>query len=272
MGELLGQRWRPALPQLDALQLVLVTLAVIGVWSLWRRNDPPMPASKQPARPARAAWSSAAVFTALVAAILIGAVLLGGAEFLGLIGLSTVTSFGGGEAYVGVADGFFVASGIVPAAEFYGQAVPVANALPGPILVKIASAVGYSYGLQSGGPQVGLAFAVAAFVLSVAACCAVAMLLMGGYGRISNSALVRRLGAYVLPVICGLLITTCLSMVRANMDIAERAELPDAAVGWATVLGAFGLWWLQRRLRLHDVVVLLIAGGASLAALAVAAG
>ena len=265
VGELFGQRWETSLPQLDALQLILVTLVVIGAWSVARRRaSTPAAPGTPPTASSRAAWWSAAAFTVVAAAVTLASFVVGGAGFLGLIGLSTVTSFGGGEAYVGVADGFFVASGIVPGSEFYGQAVPVANALPGPILVKVAAALGYSYGLQSGGWQLGLLFALATFLLSVAACSAIAMLIMGGYGKVSNSAFVRRLGAYVLPVICGLLITTCLSMLRANMAIARNADVNAPAVGWATIVGAAGLWRLDRRFHLHDVLLLLVAGGLSL--------
>lgn len=265
VGELFGQRWETSLPQLDALQLILVTLVVIGAWSVARRRaSTPAAPGAPPTVSSRAAWWSAAAFTVVVAAVTLASFVVGGAGFLGLIGLSTVTSFGGGEAYVGVADGFFVASGIVPGSEFYGQAVPVANALPGPILVKVAAALGYSYGLQSGGWQLGLLFALATFLLSVAACSVIAMLIMGGYGKVSNSAFVRRLGAYVLPVICGLLITTCLSMLRANMAIARNADVNAPAVGWATIVGAVGLWRLDRRFHLHDVLLLLVAGGLSL--------
>lgn len=265
VGELFGQRWETSLPQLDALQLILVTLVVIGAWSVARRRaSTPAAPGAPPTASSRAAWWSAAAFTVVAAAVTLASFVVGGAGFLGLIGLSTVISFGGGEAYVGVADGFFVASGIVPGSEFYGQAVPVANALPGPILVKVAAALGYSYGLQSGGWQLGLLFALATFLLSVAACSAIAMLIMGGYGKVSNSAFVRRLGAYVLPVICGLLITTCLSMLRANMAIARNADVNAPAVGWATIVGAMGLWLLDRHFHLHDVLLLLVAGGLSL--------
>lgn len=271
-GRLFGQEWNTAIPQLNALQLILATLVVIGVSTMVRRTGPaPVAGGPTPSKSATSAWWAGGAFSVLVAVVLVASFAIGGAGFLGLVGLSTVTSFGGGEAYVGVADGFFVASGIVPGNEFYGQAVPVANALPGPILVKIASALGYSYGLQAGGWQLGIVFAVAAFLLSVSACSAVAMLLMGGYGKVANSAFVRRLGSYVLPVICGLLITTCLSMILANMDIAGHAGINQPAVGWATLIGAVALWALHKRFHLHDVVLLLIAGGVSLVGMLLAA-
>jgi chromate transporter len=56
---------------------------------------------------------------------------------------SSIISFGGGDAYLSVADGLFVSSGMVTYQEFYSLLVPVANVLPGSILSKILTGVGY---------------------------------------------------------------------------------------------------------------------------------
>src|SRR5690606_29183060 len=121
---------------------------------------------------------------------------------LGLVSLSTVTSFGGGEAYVGVADGFFVAGGSVSSAVFYSQLVPIANALPGPILVKLAAGIGYTAVAPEHGAGPGWVAAGAAALVAVAACTAIAVLVMGAYQRAERSPLVRDIGLYILPVIC----------------------------------------------------------------------
>lgn len=57
--------------------------------------------------------------------------------------MSTVISFGGGEAYITIAETIFVSGGFIPSEVFYGQVLPVANALPGPILSKVLAAIGY---------------------------------------------------------------------------------------------------------------------------------
>ncbi|RRD45947.1 hypothetical protein EII42_09465 [Tessaracoccus sp. OH4464_COT-324] len=263
-GTLVGAHWAAAVPQLSAVQLVLVALAGAAVFSLlpWGRGH----LATADVTPGRT-LAPAALFAGVALAVLGLGFVLGHGHFLSLIGFSTVTSFGGGEAYVGVADGFFVATGTVSSAEFYGQAVPIANALPGPILVKIASALGYSYGTASGGWGVGVLLAGLAFLLSIAACSAVALLFMAGYDKASRSAFVRNLGQVILPVICGLLISTMLSMLNASMEIAERAAVSPATVGWVSLAGVAALWVVHRSGRLPDLVLLAIAGGVSLGAL-----
>lgn len=260
VSELFGQQWQPDLPRLGAVQVVLLGIALIAVGHLLR----PGGGRRVPVRGAssRAPWQALGLLlVAMAFGFGLALVLLPeGGRFLGLVGLSTVTSFGGGEAYVAVADGFFVASDMVDGVQFYGQTVPIANALPGPILVKIASCLGFLFDTGSAGWPVGVVFAVAAFVVSVAASCTPALALLAGHEKVAGSVFVRRLGSYILPVICGLLVTTSFSMVRASMEIAHRAQVSGAAVGWASLAAVALLWLAQRRWRLPDLVLLAGAG------------
>lgn len=272
LGDLFGFSvgWR--VPAISALGLILVSIAAIGVSTLiWRRGSGSVPVAE--ATPGRGTRPAILWFTVLTAvAILIGWVVYGapGLEFLGLIAGSAVSSFGGGEAYVGVADGFFVRPGHVSSAEFYGQLVPVANALPGPILVKVAAGVGFIFGSGLGGWMLGLSFALFAFAASVASCSGVSLVVLSAYDRFAQSLFMQRLGAYILPVICGLLLTTSCAMVAANAEIAHRAGILPIPVAWGTLLGALALWWLHRRFGLPDLILLAIAGGTSLLALSLA--
>ncbi len=267
VGVLVGRQWQPELPRLSAVGLVLVSLGAIAALSLFSRPTDGGGASLPMAGGKGKNMASAVAFSVLAVVALAVGFALGSGQFMSLVGLSTVSSFGGGEAYVGVADGFFVAPGHVDSLEFYGQVVPVANALPGPILVKVASALGYSFGLANGGPGLAVAVAGLAFVVSVALCSALAVLVMAGYGKASKSAFVRNLSVHILPVICGLLVTTSLSMVLANVDIGLAAGASPVVVAWATVAGVVLLWWLQRRYQLHDLVLLALGGGVSLVVL-----
>lgn len=271
LGRLLGQDWHIALPRLSAVQVVILAIVVIAVGHLIRPGRGTRKAAV--AVISRAPWMAAGVFLGLLGiALLLVFLLPNGGRFLGLVGLSTVTSFGGGEAYVAVADGFFVQSGMVDGAQFYGQTVPIANALPGPILVKIASCLGFLFGSQAGGWPFGVALAVAAFVVSVSASCIPALALLAGHEKVAGSVFVRRLGAYILPVICGLLVTTSLSMVKASMDIARHADIAGAPVGWASLAAVGLLWWAQSRWKLADLVLLAVAGGCSVTVLLILAG
>lgn len=262
----------PRLPSVPALTVILVAIVLIGLSALWWRSADDAVAPEVIASPGRGTTSGALWFLgAMLAAGLAGWWLAGvrGVGFLGLVAASTVSSFGGGEAYVGVADGFFVGPGIVDPATFYGQIVPVANALPGPILVKIAGGMGFVVG-EADGVAVGLGLATLAIVVAVSSCAAIALVILGAWSRFAHSLFLRRLGRFILPVICGLLATTMCSMVVANGEIGVRAGLPATWLAWGTLGLAALLWWLHVRFRAHDFVLLGIGGGASLLVLSLA--
>lgn len=53
--------------------------------------------------------------------------------------VSTLISFGGGEAYLTVAEGMFLSTDMVTSKQLYSQLLPVVNALPGSIPCKMLS-------------------------------------------------------------------------------------------------------------------------------------
>lgn len=270
-GHLIGRRWEISLPHLNAVQVVVGALVLISVWALLKGRKSvhlPRPSSVRRRDP-RFARSAALFFAAAVVAV-IAAIVAAGPEvltLLGLVGGSTLTSFGGGEAYVGVADGFFVSNGYVDSTVFYSQLVPIANALPGPILVKLASGIGYAAVSPTHGELAGWVVAGAAGLLAVAACTGVAVLAMGAYERASDSPVIRAIGRYVLPVICGLLATTSAAMLNASATVASTAGVSPAPVLWLSIVGVGAVAWLRRRGTVHDVVLLGACGLASLAGL-----
>ncbi|MBK0419083.1 chromate transporter [Leucobacter sp. CSA1] len=277
-GDLLGATVDPGLPALSVVQVVIVALALITGLTLWqrirsrRRRVPPPPGETGGGSGiGRRALIAIAAFTAL---FLLGAALallvppvrqsLG---FMLSVAASTGTSFGGGEAYVAVADGFFVATGAVDSTQFYGQVVPIANALPGPILVKIAAGVAY----LAGGP-LGLVMATAALLITVGVCGAAASGVLAGYGSLGHSRLVRNIALYILPVICGLLMTTALSMLRVSAQIAgEAGAMPVATLAASLVLVVVA-YLAHRFSRVPDVVVILVFGVVTFAALKAISG
>ncbi len=80
------------------------------------------------------------------------------------------------------------------------------------------------------------------------------------------------LGRFILPVICGLLLTTSVSMLLANAEIAERGGVAPSPVAWASLIGVGVMWWAQHRFRLHDLALLAGAGLTSLVVLLAVAG
>lgn len=262
VAALVGRTWSAALPNLSAVQLVVGALLVIGVFSLFGGTKPPAVAVPVAEGPGKVA--PALILLGVAAASVLVAVALGAGRFLGLVALSTVATFGGGAAYIGIAEGFFVANGLVDAGAFYGQMVPVANAMPGAIMVKLVSAMGFSYGFAQGGWGLAVGLATLSFVCCVALGAAVALLFMAGYDKASQSVFVRNLGIYILPVICGLLLTTSMGMILANIEIGGHADVPVAAMAWGSLAGILGLWALQRYARLSDLPLLAIGGLCSL--------
>ena len=193
---------------------------------------------------------------ALVAGVVGMLVLPGGVDLIPLAALSTVSSFGGGEAYVAVADGFFVASGIVDPLEFYGQIVPVANALPGPILIKVAAGMGYTVGAAAGGPVAGIALASVIMLVTIGACAAIALALLAVYDSARRSRFVRMISAIILPVVCGLLTSTSVALLHASAVIGDRAGLPGPAVVVGTIVVAVAVAFVHARVRVPDLVVI----------------
>jgi len=188
-------------------------------------------------------------------------------RLFGDISLSTVTSFGGGEAYVSVADGFFVQGGYLDADAYYTQLIPVANALPGPILVKIASGAALLYGRSQFGAGAGWILGLTAACLSVGVCCGAALIVLQMYGAIEHSSFIHNLKRLILPVICGMLLSTSCSMLYEAIRITSERGIPAAAAAPVLLAGAVLLYLLQKKFHIHDIFLLLGAAASSLMAL-----
>lgn len=140
--------------------------------------------------------------------------LAGYLSFLGRGCISVVMSFGGGDAYLAVADGLFVESAIVSSEAFYGDIVAVANILPGSILCKALTAIGYYYGISlTGSITGGLLFALGGFGCSVAVSCMVFGIIFHLYERFSGFRSMQTISHYIGPIICGLLGTVSLALL-----------------------------------------------------------
>lgn len=177
--------------------------------------------------------------------------------FLQNVIISTITSFGGGEAYVAVADGVFIQSGLCPPDLFYGRIVPVANALPGPILVKIAAGIGFEWGrLASGSVYAGFWAATAAMLCAIGSCCAIALVIYGLYEQMKDSKFLLSLKAYILPVICGTLISTTLAMIYETMRLTQKYEFAPGSTFAATLAGIALTFAITHLCHIHDLVLL----------------
>lgn len=270
VARLAGASWEWPFPRLSALGLILVSLALIVVWALvgeavaHHHEDHVHVAGL--GRRVRAA-TVACLVMATAGVVVFWALHPSGGEIGALLAGSAVSSFGGGEAYVGVADGFFVQSGLVERDLFYTQLVPIANALPGPILVKVAAGVGYLAGLQAG-PAVAWVLAGAASLATIGACCAVALPVLGAYEHLKQHRVVVAVGHFILPVICGLLVSVCATMFHVSADVGESAGVPAVPLVGVMAVAIVVMTWLHLRTRTPDLAMLFMAGGLSLATLA----
>lgn len=276
-GTLVGQEWVTNLPQLSSVAAVVAALVLIVLYSLVtsrRRGVPVPPSSTEGAVRAhsiqRAALVSAAILFALALAGLAVSWLVAGLPglvFMGLIALSIVATFGGGNAYIAVGAGFFVTSGMVAAETYYGQLVPVGNATPGALIMKLAAELGYVFGAEVGGVPVALVLALAAFVQGVAVSNLAAMLVLAGYEKANGTTVLRDISVYILPVICGMLVTTALEMVNTAARMGAQSGAPLTAMAWAVLTGVALMWALHTKWRVRDLVLLAVGGVLSLAAL-----
>ncbi|MCD8149752.1 MAG: chromate transporter [Clostridiales bacterium] len=185
--------------------------------------------------------------------------------FLGQGLISAVMSFGGGDAYLAVADGLFVSSGMVGYNDFYSKIVVVANALPGSILCKILAGVGYVLGFRSGSTfAAGYAVALAGFVCSVAASGSTFSCVVYLYERFENLQIFQTIKKYIRPIVAGLLLSVSASMLYQNMNIAETEQWN---VGWILILTA-ALYLLNILCRKHSRIrpffMVLISAGIAL--------
>ena len=178
-----------------------------------------------------------ALWASLVAvALILTAAVTGRAPIFVLRGLlSSLMSFGGGDAYLSVAEGLFVQSGTISAAHFYGNLIPVANLLPGSILCKVLSGVGYYVGLGAGH---SLAAAGAHWLAGLLVAVAGSGMTFGTV-RLAYAALAELdtfvcLSKWIRPIVAGMLLNIGLTLIRQNLATGVTLGLPTGAAAAIT--------------------------------------
>ena len=186
-------------------------------------------------------------------------------SFIGKGVISVLMSFGGGDAYLAVADGLFIDSGIISYGDFYSKIASVANALPGSILCKILAGVGYYVGYNDSGVITGLCVAISGFVCSVAASGGTFSAMAYIYERFEKLSIFQALKIYIRPIVAGLLLTVSLSMFCQNISIAETEKIPAISIIAVTfVIYLLNIYWKSRQ-KLKPIMCVLISAVISLA-------
>lgn len=141
-------------------------------------------------------------------------------EVLALAGRGCVSawmSFGGGDAYLTIADGLFVDGGMISSETYYGEIVAVVNILPGSILCKTLLGIGYYMGYSLNGSIIaGILFGAVGFAVSIAASCSSFGVVYYLYDSLSRSRMFLFVSHWIRPVIAGFLLNIMLSLCCQN--------------------------------------------------------
>ena len=243
------------------LQLLMVAL---GIWGLSKSLRGRTRFSFRPLLKLlkeEAAWGILLLALSLPALFLCSDSLL----FMGKGLLSTILSFGGGDAYLAIANGMFVSTDMVSYGDFYYKIAAAANALPGSILCKVLAGVGYVIGYGPGKSMAaGFAVALCGFACSVVASGGTISAVMYIYEKFENLDIFQMIKIYIRPIVAGLLLSVAASMLYQNMGIAAENNWPILPVLALTGgIYAINVFW-KRRNRIRPIFMVLISAALSL--------
>lgn len=227
-------------PRFSTIQILVLALAGSAVYSLKRGK--PRKSTRKREFPAKNILETLGVWVAFVLALWIPAMYLFGGEsvWFGLKGIaSSLLSFGGGDAYLTIADGMFVPD-YISSNEFYNHLVLLVNILPGSILCKTMAGIGFFFGSQLGGMTGGISLALLGFGASVAASGGVfqVMYLLGDW--LSGKRIFYIIKKTLRIVVSGLLLTVMASLIFSSMEMNANEALPRCTVLLLT-LGIYGV-------------------------------
>lgn len=180
--------------------------------------------------------------------------------------LSAIMSFGGGDAYLSVAQGLFVDSGMITSEEFYGGVVTMANILPGSILCKVLSGIGYLWGVNKTGTIIGgLAAALAGFAAATAASCAVFGVARILYDKWKKMEMIQAMNHLIRPIVSGLLISVGVSLYTTNCIVEDNAGWGWGSIAVLMLVIVEAILIMQRK-KVHTIWQVLAAIGISMLA------
>jgi len=173
--------------------------------------------------------------------------------------LSSLMSFGGGDAYLTIADGLFVEGGMISETQFYSQIVSLVNVLPGSILCKTLSGVGYCIGLNlTGSMMVAFAFAIAGFVCSISFSCGCFIIFYHLYNNLSSLYVFQMVGRWIRPAIAGLLLNIILSLINQSLRFSAQFGITSVLMlSVMAVLLGFNMF-LKKKYRFSTFAILAV--------------
>ena len=191
-------------------------------------------------------------------------------KFAGMGWLSSVMSFGGGDAYLSVAQGLFVEGGVISNADFYGNVVSVANALPGSILCKILTGIAYDVGYNLNGSILeGLLVALSGFACSVAASGAIFELVFCVYEKYESLQIFSVVKHFIRPIISGLLLTVAVSLytsgIRGQLQTGNGSTAALIITLIVLAVNLVLIWMQKKGKNIHLILKIAISAGISFA-------
>ena len=169
---------------------------------------------------------------------------------------SSLISFGGGDAYLTIADGLFVPD-YISEQNFYNNLVLIVNVMPGSILCKTLSGIGYAYGISLGaGHLQAVCMALVGFACIVAASCGVFGVIYHLYEYLENVEIFVNIKKSIKVIVSGMLMTVMTGLIQSSMTIGRGGNYP----GYVVLLMIFGIYglnvFLLRKAKCKNVILI----------------
>lgn len=198
------------------LQVVMVILSIYGVVSARDKSEKIEKISPRGMLAENAVWFIVLAVSCIPAYLMVPQLL----NYIGNGFLSSLISFGGGDAYLTVADGMFVDTGMISEEDFYGRLVILVNVLPGSILCKTLTGVGYYVGYGAGGMGAAIATAFSGFVCSLIGSCFTITVVRYFFDAFEKMRAFGVLKEWIKAIISGLLGNVMLSLIYQCLEVA----------------------------------------------------
>ena len=178
---------------------------------------------------------------------------------------SSLASFGGGDAYITIADGIFVEGGTLTETQFYNYLVPIVNILPGSILCKTLTGISYYLGYNlTGSVTMSLIFALSGFAVSVAASGVVFCAIYHVYDNFEEVEVFQMISRWIRPIISGLLLNVLLSMFYSNLNAGTTNGISTITVAFITALITLINLYLYFAKKKSNLVLILVSAALGL--------
>ena len=178
--------------------------------------------------------------------------------------LSSLISFGGGDSYLTVADGLFVETLLVSEEEFYGVIVPLVNLLPGSILCKTLTGIGYYIGYDATRSlPAAICIAWSGFMASITASCGVFSLVRCLYRHFQKLEIFHVVRHVIRPIVSGILVTVALALIYQTRNIGIVEGLGWMPVCLVLLLTLLNSWFYFAR-GMSNLKILSLSSGLSL--------